>query len=517
MTPATRPVYRARVKLSFASLVACLVLACSGVPPIERPDGSTDVPRDAALPDGGGPTAFAEFRRGVNPGYYGSGIDRRESAQLSMMAGIDSLRTPLPESYLAQWGEAIEVGDWTYYQTLGLDHHVVFLIGPTREHSSAPASAQTWELDHYAPRNLYEPIFLGDGTVNPENYWASYVARVARTYGDRIDIYEVWNEPDQVGGNWMATQDWDTDAPAPSELIWWNDTIYSYIRALRIAHAVVHSIDPNARVTVGGVGYPKFLNAVLRYTDNPEGGATSAAYPSTGAAYLDALSFHYYPVFGGGSSDRGVEGFVAQHDAMRAELERAGIGDIPLVATESGAPRYALGTYPGGGAYSANYLVKLYTLARYHGMLGVDWFAQGDGAAMGASDDSFDYMGLFFDYSGAQNVPDVRISPQGRAYAWVGEWLDDLAPDPAGLTALGLSSEMRGAAFIRRGGGHVYVLWAALDDTMPASMTYTLRTTSDFVVRSFNPASGGTMQSLSPMGGTFPIELGPTPVVIETP
>ena len=99
------------------------------------------------------------FRFGDNPGFYGSGIDRRESAQMSVAAGASSLRTTLPEYYLQKWGDAIEVEDYASYQPLGLGHHVCFLIGPSHEHSNAPADAQDYELAHYSPKNLYEPIF----------------------------------------------------------------------------------------------------------------------------------------------------------------------------------------------------------------------------------------------------------------------------------------------------------------------------------------------------------------------
>lgn len=466
---------------------------------------------DAATP------SFAPFRRGVNPGYYGPGIDRRESAQLSAMAGIDSLRTPLPESYLAQWGAAIEVPDWTYYATLGIDHQVCFLIGPSRAHSTAPSSAADWELDHYAPKNLYEPIFLEDGSVNPENYWAAYVESVARNYGSHIDIYEVWNEPDQVGGNWPVTEEWDTRAPRANELPWWNASIYAYVRALRVTHAVVHTFDPDARVTVGGVGYPNFLRAVLRYTDEPDAGAVADRFPETGGAYLDALSFHYYPVFGGGSSDRGVDGFLESRQAMEDALTEVGIDDLGFVATESGAPRAALGTYPGGATYAASYLIKLYTLARFEGMLGVDWFAQGDGAPMASATDSFELMGLFYDYSSATNVGDVAISPQGRAYAWVGTWLDDLAPDPASLASLSLSAGVRGAAFSKAGGGRLYVLWARTSGDESATASFDFPTSTAITVRTFDPGSGGSDANRSPAGGHVTLALTGIPTVVETP
>lgn len=473
-------------------------------------DGSTTT-------DSGGAFGPMAFRRGVNPGYYGSGIDRRESAQLSQRAGANSIRGTLPERYLAMWGDRIEVDDWAYYRTLGIDHGAVFLVGPSAAHSTAPAGTPDWELDHYSPRNLYEPIFLADGSVNPNNYWAAYMERVARNYGDVLDVYEVWNEPDQVGGNWQVTQQWMTRAPMPSEMIWWHDTIYAYVRALRIAHEVIHRFDPTAQVTVGGVGYPSFLNAVLRYTDEPNAGAMNAEYPHTGASYIDVLSYHYYPVFGGGSSDRGVEGFFTQRDDMRTQLMGAGRGDMNYVVTESGAPRYALGSYPGSDLYASNYLLKMMTLAHYEGMVGVDWFAQGDGAAMGASQDSFAYMGLYFDYSSAQMPSDVRIAPQGTAYAWLATWLDGTAADTTAFDALAVPSTVRGAAFVRGDGGHRYVLWAHTMNDESATASFTMHTDAAMVrVRTFTVSGGEQATTMTPAGGAVNLTLTGTPTVIDT-
>ena len=38
------------------------------------------------------------------------------------------------------------------------------------------------------------------GAVNPMNYWASFVSTLVTTYSPYIHSWEVWNEPDQVGG-----------------------------------------------------------------------------------------------------------------------------------------------------------------------------------------------------------------------------------------------------------------------------------------------------------------------------
>jgi len=457
------------------------------------------------------------FRFGDNPGYYGSGIDRRESAQMSVAAGASSLRTTLPEYYLEKWGDAIEVADYASYQPLGLGHHVCFLIGPSHEHSNAPADAQDAELAHYSPKNLYEPIFTADGSVNPDNYWAAYVERVAKTYGQYLDMYEVWNEPDQVGGNWQATEAWNEHPPNAKDLIWWNDSIFSYIRMLRITHEVVHKFDQEASVTVGGIGYGSFLSALLRYTDEPKAGAVSAAYPDTARKYLDILGFHYYPVFGGGSSDAGVDGLLKARDDYRARLQAAGARELQFVVTETGAPRYALGGNVGGTDYAASYLIKAMTLGHYEGIVGIDWFAQGDGAAVGASSDSFAYMGLYFDYSKATLVSDAKLSPQGQAYAWLKGWLPNTSPDPSLLAELELPQEVRGASFVTKQGRHLYVLWARTTADEGDTALYAVHATGTATVHTFSVEKGETVSSREPKAEAIQIALTGMPTVIEVP
>jgi hypothetical protein len=456
------------------------------------------------------------FRFGVNGGYYGPGIDRRESAQMSVLAGASSLRTTLPEYYLAKWGDEIESEDYAHYETLGLGHHACFLIGPTAPHSTAPAGVEDWELAHYAPKNLYEPIFLDDGSVNPDNYWAAYVERVAKTYGPYLDIYEVWNEPDQVGGNWQATQAWETTPPKPSDLIWWNDSIFAYVRLLRITHEVVHRFDDRAAVTTGGIGYGSFLSALLRYTDEPKAGSVSDDYPKRGGQYLDIVSYHYYPVFGGGSSDRGVDGLLEARDDYEKRLSDAGEAKRKFVVTENGAPRYAVGDYVGGEQYSANYLIKSMVLGHYAGLLGIDWFAQGDGAAKGASMDSFDYMGLYFDYSQVTAVADTSRSPQGDAYAWLSEWLAETEADPQALSALSLPSGLRGAAF-KKGDVQLLVLWAKTEIDESATATYELATDVEITLHSFQLGSGAETEQRAPRAGRVKLELTGMPVAVEVP
>lgn len=474
-----------------------------------RPD-TGPIPDVGPRTDAGTSPLAGWFRHGENAGYWGPGIDDSEAAMLAAAAGCDSQRVSLPETFLAQWGAGIEEGDFATYASLGMDHLVVFLTSPTRAHSTAPASAADWELAHYAPQNLYEPTFLAGGSVNPDNYWASYVATVVEHYGAQIDIYEVWNEPDQVGGNWMATQDWDTAPPAASDLIWWNESIFSYIRMLRVTHEVVQRMDPTAAVTPGGIGYPNYLSALLRYSDEPTSGAIDAEHPATGYAYMDILSYHYYPVFAPGNSDVGADGLIGARDAYDAVFAAAGVAPLPYVVTESGAPRRMVGTTQGSPEYARNYLLKIMTRGHAEGLLGIDWFVLGEPASPTTS---FDAMGLYESYASATTVGECVIDDTGVAYATLGHHLHAARHDPSATLPTGAE----GAGFVAADGSHVLVLWVRNDTGEDASASVTLATDHAWTERAWDWSRTHTDTTLTPSGGTITLDLTSAPVFLTAP
>jgi hypothetical protein len=460
----------------------------------------------------GGSGPGAPFRFGINMGYFTSKIDDTASATMARKAGANSIRVDLPDSYLQTWGDGIELGDMNNYAGLGMHDHVAMLLSPPAEHSNAPPGTPDWQFAQYSPKNLYEPIFLADGTVNPQNYWAAYIARVVQTYSAWVRTYEVWNEPDQVGGNWQATGAWETDPPKPSDLIWWNDSIFAYIRMLRITHEVVHKLDPSGKVALGGIGYGSYLSALMRYTDEPSAGAVSADYPARGGDYFDVISYHYYPLFTPGNSDAAAAGLIAAHDDYEARRVKAGVGPRPYVVTESGAPRFAFGTQPGGPEYSRNYLIKAMTLAHGAGLMGVDWFLLGDGKPVGQSTDPFDYMGLYFNYSDAQSTADLEITDTGVAYATLGQLLDGSLSDPDATAALQLGPDVGGAAFRLSSGKPAYVLWARAATDENGQATYTLSAPSPLTEHAWDWSRTGA--TTAHPAGPVPLTLGSAPLIL---
>ena len=234
-----------------------------------------------------------QYRLGNGLGYIGNGWDDARMSNLSQKAGYDTQRKKLPEQHFYNWGFGIELGDAQTNTKLGILDVVGYLATPLKNHSSNASNNP--ELCY--PANLYKPIFLGDGSVNPENYWADYVNKTVTTYKDHIKIWETWNEPDYTR-NQDQVGKWMTEPPNKDILPHWYGTIFEYIRLVRITYEVAKKADPTCFVTAGGLGYPEFLDAILRYTDNPDDGSVTADYPYKGGAYFDCDAYHQYPKYG---------------------------------------------------------------------------------------------------------------------------------------------------------------------------------------------------------------------------
>ena len=465
---------------------------------------------------GGGTTAGTAFSYGLNLGYYNSQLNDTESSQLGLAAGANSHRHKLSEPFLDTWGDDIHVAELTAMTQAGEQDLVCFIVGATAAHSNAPAGAADYERDHYSQKNLWEPVFTASGDVNPNNYWAAFVERLVKTYSPFIHTWEVWNEPDQVGGNWQVTQAWDTDPPKPSDLVWWNDTIFAYIRMLRVTHEVVHKLDPKGRVALGGLGYPSFLGAILRYTDEPTMGKVDADHPEKGGAYFDVVSYHYYPVFGPGNSDVGAKGIIDLHDQLQAELDKAGVTGKRYIVTESGAPHQAFGTTPGGADYARNYLMKSMALAQHAGVERIDWFILGDDEPVGASTNPFNYMGLYFDLSAVGDPKDAKITETGVAYATMGHLLAGSLSDKVGTAALALPSGTRGVALRTTGNKHAYVVWAEATDEK-ATGTVSLPAAGEALVYRWDHSQTKAMDTLSPAAGKVEVSVTSSPVIVIAP
>jgi hypothetical protein len=475
--------------------------------------GDGDGDGDPSSGDGDGDLLGGKLRIGVNHGHRNSNWGDAQDSELSRDAGCNSARLKLPETHLETWGWEIELGDMATYAAHGKHDLVAFLIGPTRPHSSAPPEAADWELDHWAPTNLYEPVTI-DGAINPNNYWGAYVHQTVTTYRDHVKIWEVWNEPDWVS-DWQVTQTWYDSPPTADQLPRFNADVFAYVRMLRVTREAALLADPDAKIALGGLGYESFLDAVVRYSDAPQSGALGGEYPESGAAYFDILNYHFYPHYSGVDSSGSARAFVLKCDAMNAVLIDHGNTAKPCMATESGASHESIDDVPSGSQYARNYAIKLMALAHAAGILGVDWFALSDGAAIGASSDPYAYMGLYLDIAGLAATSDATKTETGAALASYGALFGDAVADVGGLEALALPADVDGVALRLPDDRRAWVLWAVDDDLdEDETASYELATDTDVLVHQWDWSQTQVTQARMTEAGVVALDLTAAPLLI---
>ena len=245
------------------------------------------------------------FLYGSNMGYY-PGFKDEEIADLCINAGVKSLRLSLPAFFLEKHGYDFKIKTFEHYKAIGAKDNTVFLGYPANWQMDSIMYCTTKEKPTKIFKNLYEPVFIKDKDtvkVNPENFYAEYIFKTVSLYKPYVKFWELWNEPDfdETGafgwkhkgqkGNW-----WDAD-PDPCILKNIHAPVQYYIRMLRVAYQVIKFVDSTAYVCTGGIGYESFLDAVLRNTDNPDGGKVAEDFPLKGGAYFDCLSIHIYPQY----------------------------------------------------------------------------------------------------------------------------------------------------------------------------------------------------------------------------
>ena len=140
--------------------------------------------------------------------------------------------------------------------------------------------------------NLYKPIWEDEenSIINKDNYWAKFVYNIINTYKKYVKIWEVWENIDLTLKN--DPQNWMVFPPNSSDLEKWKWSIFEYIRLLRITYDIAKKLDPECWISVGGIKYYEFLDALLRYTDNPINGTITNDFPTFGGAYFDCISYN---------------------------------------------------------------------------------------------------------------------------------------------------------------------------------------------------------------------------------
>ncbi|MFM9908986.1 MAG: T9SS type A sorting domain-containing protein [Chitinophagaceae bacterium] len=456
------------------------------------------------------------FLYGTNMGYYGPSWDNITKANIAtgnpslniQGAGAHTFRVPLPEDFLEYWGYTAELGGFNHYTTLGVKDNTIFLGFPSAAHrdnnSYSGCGQQSWLF-----ANMYLPIWDGgaDGTpVNDNNYYALYVYKTVMLYRNYTKFWEILNEPDFDGsgngwkdpgqpGNW-----WDNNPP-PCALTNMKAPIFHYNRLLRISYEVIKSIDSTAYITVGGLGFPAFLDAILRNTDNPTDGTVSTEYPLKGGAYFDVLSFHNYPMYSLSywdnniydfaykrHSDAAVEEFIKVKNRMATVLTTHGYNNSTypekhFICTENNIPRQEFGNYIGSDQAQTNYVMKALVTSQQNNIKQYYLFALAESKTPAEATQGYEMMGLFQKLEGVGPLTNGGIyghqfNSAGIGFKSTSEILRNFQYDNSKTQLMNLSPTMGGGAFRDAIGNYVYVLWAktSIDRTESASETYSFPT-----------------------------------------
>ncbi|MBK1438451.1 hypothetical protein JHJ32_00500 [Parapedobacter sp. ISTM3] len=486
-----------RLHLSSGAYALSFLLLLSFVVSCTKEKIRTDPTDEPKTP----PSDLAErFLYGSNMGAY-QGWSDEQLAELLMGntakgiagVGVNSLRPAMYDHFVQQWGYDIRLNAFETYQQLGGTDHTVFLNGPTDAHREQASYCNGIRSQTFA--NLYEPIWSSAGKVNDNNYYASYVYNVVKTYGPYVKYWEVWNEPDYTN-NWEATQTWAQTDPNPCDLPNFAAPIQSYVRMLRITYEIVKHLDGDGLVCVGGLGYPSFLEAILRNTDNPNGGSVSADYPKKGGEWFDCLSYHVYPMYYLGSnhnSDAAATALVNHKNAFQAVLDNYSYDGTTnpkkaFIITESNIPRKSIDGYIGGDVVQRNFLIKAAVQAQKAGISALYIYGPAESRPLAQANDPYQAMGFY------QNITSgpyhATITSGGIAWRTVSGLLRTRQYDPAATAMLQLPGHIDGAAFYGADDeSYVYVLWAKTSEasetasaqySFPASLKMTTATQFDW-------------------------------------
>lgn len=451
------------------------------------------------------------FRPGTNLGYY-PGWSTKQLGNLAggnpdlgvLGIGAKTLRPVLSESVLEIFGYDVVVDDFQHFQELGMDEFTAVLAFPVDWHRDYTEYCDGRPSNMFA--NLHTPIWDGgaNGTpYNDENYFAAYVYKTVSTYDEYVKFWEIWNEPgfDYTGnkgwrepgdpqGNW-----WDND-PDPCDYIL-QAPIENYIRTLRIAHEIIKTLSPDDYVVTAGFGYQSFLDAVLRNTDNPDGGSVTAEYPEGGGAYIDIMGLHNYPHIDGTTrlsniefferhSDRAAEGLIYRRDFFQEIFDNYGYDGVTYpkkltLCTEMNAPRDFDGNngkYFAGNEAQRNYIMKTFVTAITNDVINFHVYSIGDNPGNGLG---FDKMGLYQDLN--EDGPyEQQMNDIGIAMKTTSDMLWGTIYDAGRSTAMNASDDIAAHAFLRPDGRYLYMLWAKtkIDNSEFASESYTFPASFDY-------------------------------------
>jgi hypothetical protein len=450
-------------------------------------------------------TAYnGHFRLGYNPSFAAGWSDlgfadlaAGNPAEYTLGVGCSTNRTGFFFEKLQTQGYNFKRDELDYYKNLGMGDFSALLLGGSNGADQAPPQAFR-DTSHYCPTiqselfaNLYTPIWDGgaNGTpYNDNNYFAVYLYKTVSTYKEDVQFWEIWNEPGfDFSGNhgWREPGDpegnwWDAD-PNPCDYKL-HAPVTHYVRMLRIAWDIVKTVDPTGFVCMGAPGFPSFVDAVTRNTDNPNGGGVSSAYPLKGGAYFDCVCYHSFPHFDEGmrvsdvplkyerNSDRAAYSTIKLKRKFENILKSKGYDGViypkkHFIITEINLPRkifyYTFGNY-GSNIAQRNFMMKAFINCKIEGIHQMNPYTISELRPEDVAGWEFDLMGLY------ENLDNKTYNTATRTEEGIGlmttsNFLTNTTYDPVRSAALRQDTNaVRIEAFKRPDGTYIYALWAVM-------------------------------------------------------
>ncbi len=463
-----------------------------------------------------------------------------------MGIGAKSIRPALFGTILDNpaFGYEASLNDFQHYASLGLEDLTCIVGFPPfwlQDQSNYCEDGPFSELY----RNMYLPIWDNgeNGTpINDENYFANYLYQVIQVYGDQVTFWEIWNEP---GFDFTGNLGWR--GPGDPVGNWWDNNpdpcdyklrapIFHYVRMLRISWELIKTYDPDGLVTVAGLGYESFLDAVMRNTDNPNDGSVTAEYPHGGGAYFDCMGFHSYPHFDGSTitydsgisdfiyrrhSDGAANGITRRRDLRQGVLDTYGYDGITYpkkewIITEINIPRQQFGEYLGSEEAQINFMMKAVSTCMMEDINQMHVYNLSDRTTEAEATNEFDILGL---YQKLENTPPYTqvMNPAGLAYKTTSDFLYGTRFDQGRTNQMNLPTGVKGGAFRNDAtGNYTYMIWAEtlIDQSEFAQANYSFPASlgiSEFTRYEWNHAQTMGSSVINSMG----IQLTGRPIILR--
>ena len=222
------------------------------------------------------------------------------------------------------------------------------------------AAARPEQGERSVPKNLALPA------DDPNNYWASFAAKLASHYKGRIDRWIIWNEPEFKPGDVGVGESYS-----------WLGSDAEFYMLLKRGYQAIKKANPKATVVFSGTSYwvdvnmgrPTFFRRLLN---------VAAADPEASANgfFFDAVAFNLY---------RCPDDLYRIHAEAKALMKAKGI-DKPVWITETNAMPYDDAATPKARdgqrvtmALQADYVIQGLAMAAAAGYEWLSWYRIDDG------------------------------------------------------------------------------------------------------------------------------------------